>query len=31
MLVNSELERIWKEEVVAIFEVLSRYLPGRTE
>jgi hypothetical protein len=25
------LERIWKEEVMAIFEVLSRYLPEETE
>jgi hypothetical protein len=31
MIVISELEWIWKEEAVAIFEVLSRYLPGRTE
>jgi hypothetical protein len=26
-----ELERIWKETVVALIEVLSRNLPGGTE
>jgi hypothetical protein len=29
--VNSELERIWKEAVVAYFKVLLRYSPGRTK
>jgi hypothetical protein len=28
---NSGLERIWKEAVVALFQVLSRHLPGWTE
>jgi hypothetical protein len=27
--VNDELERMWKEEVMAYFKVLSRHLPGR--
>jgi hypothetical protein len=30
MLMNNELERMWKEMVVALFEVLSMHLPGRT-
>jgi hypothetical protein len=29
--VNYELERIWKEAVVAYFKVLSGYFPGGTE
>jgi hypothetical protein len=29
--VNKELERMWKEAVVAQFKVLTRHLPGRTE
>jgi hypothetical protein len=28
---NCELERIWKEAVVASFKVQSRHLPGGTE
>jgi hypothetical protein len=28
---NNELERIWKEAVVAYFNVLSRHLPGEAE
>jgi hypothetical protein len=31
MIVNNELERMWKETVVAQFKVLSRHLPGGTE
>jgi hypothetical protein len=27
-MINNELERIWKEVVVAYFEVLSQHLPG---
>jgi hypothetical protein len=27
---NDEWEKIWKE-VIVVFEVLSQYLPGRTE
>jgi hypothetical protein len=27
---NNELERKWKEAIVACFKVLSRYLPGGT-
>jgi hypothetical protein len=30
MTVNDESKRIWKEEVVAYFKVLSRNLPGGT-
>jgi hypothetical protein len=30
-LTNNEWERIWKEEVVALCKVLSRYLGKRTE
>jgi hypothetical protein len=29
--VNDELERMWKEAVMAEFKVLSWNLPGRTE
>jgi hypothetical protein len=29
MLMNNELERMWKEIVIALFEVLSWHLPGR--
>jgi hypothetical protein len=29
--VNDELERMWKEEVMAYLSVLSRHFPGRTE
>jgi hypothetical protein len=29
--VNDELERMWKEAVVALFKVLSRHLPGGSE
>jgi hypothetical protein len=29
--VNDELERMWKEVVVAQFKVLSRLIPGRTD
>jgi hypothetical protein len=29
--VNNEFERMWKEAVVAIFEILSYHLSGRTE
>jgi hypothetical protein len=28
---NGELKNIWKESVAAYFEILSRYLLGRTE
>jgi hypothetical protein len=28
---NNELERIWKEAVIACFKVLSMHLPGGTE
>jgi hypothetical protein len=28
MIVNNELERMWKAEVVTLFRVLSQYLPG---
>jgi hypothetical protein len=28
MIVDSELERIWQEAVVAYFEALSRIMPG---
>jgi hypothetical protein len=28
MLVNNELERIWKEAVVAGFQLVSRHYPG---
>jgi hypothetical protein len=31
MIINNELERIWKEAVVALFELLSQHLLGRTE
>jgi hypothetical protein len=31
MSVNDELERIWKEVVVAKFKLQSRYLSGETE
>jgi hypothetical protein len=31
MIVNNELERKWKEAVVAQFKVLSRHLPGGTK
>jgi hypothetical protein len=31
LLMNNELERIWKESVVASFKVLSRRLPGGSE
>jgi hypothetical protein len=31
MTVNNELERMWKEAVMAKFKVLSQHLPGRTE
>jgi hypothetical protein len=31
MIVNNELERMWKEAVVAKFMVLSRHLPGGTK
>jgi hypothetical protein len=27
---NNEREKIWKEAVMALFDVLSRHLPGRT-
>jgi hypothetical protein len=30
-MVINELERIWKEAVMALFKVLSRYFPGGTE
>jgi hypothetical protein len=30
-MVNSELEKVWDEAVDALFEVIFRYLPGRTE
>jgi hypothetical protein len=30
-LINNELERMWKEAIVAKFKVLSRHLPGGTE
>jgi hypothetical protein len=30
-IVNDELEIMWKEEVVACFNVLSHHLPERTE
>jgi hypothetical protein len=30
-LMNDELKRIWKEEVVVLFKVISRHLPGGTE
>jgi hypothetical protein len=29
--VDDELERMWKEAVVAEFKVLPRHLPGETE
>jgi len=29
--VDNEFERMWKETVVAIFKVLSLYLPGGTK
>jgi hypothetical protein len=28
---NNELERIWKEDVVAQFKILAQHLPGRTK
>jgi hypothetical protein len=28
---NNALEKIWKEAVVTLFQVLSRHLPGGTE
>jgi hypothetical protein len=28
---NNELERMWKEKVMACFEILSWHLPGGTE
>jgi hypothetical protein len=28
---RSELDRMWKEAVVALFDALSRHYPGRTE
>jgi hypothetical protein len=31
MISNNELERIWKEAVVALFKVLSQALPGGTK
>jgi hypothetical protein len=31
MIVNNELERMWKEAVVAQFKVLSGHVLGRTE
>jgi hypothetical protein len=31
MIVNNELERMWKEAAVALFKELSRHLTGRTE
>jgi hypothetical protein len=31
MIMNIDLERMWKEAVVAWFEVLCRHLPGGTE
>jgi hypothetical protein len=31
MIVNNELERMWKEVVMSLFEVLYRYLLGGTE
>jgi hypothetical protein len=31
MKVNTEFERMWKEEVVAHFNVFCRHLLGRTE
>jgi hypothetical protein len=31
MVVNNEMERMWKEVVVASFKVLSECLPGKTE
>jgi hypothetical protein len=29
--VDNEIERMWKEAVVACFKVISQYLPGGTE
>jgi hypothetical protein len=31
MIVNNKLEKIWKEEVVASFKLLSRHFLGGTE
>jgi hypothetical protein len=31
LLMNNELERVWKETVIAVFKVLFRHLPGGTE
>jgi hypothetical protein len=31
MIVNNELERMWKEAVMASFKVLSKHLPGGPE
>jgi hypothetical protein len=31
MIVNNELESMWKEAVMAQFKVLSRHLPGGTD
>jgi hypothetical protein len=31
MVINNELETIWKEAVIAYFKVVSRHLPGRTD
>jgi hypothetical protein len=31
MVVNNELEKIWRKVVVAYFEVISQSLPGGTE
>jgi hypothetical protein len=28
---NNELERMWKEAIIALFKVLSWHLPGETE
>jgi hypothetical protein len=31
MIANNELERIWKEEVIAKFEILFQHWPEKTE
>jgi hypothetical protein len=30
-LMSNELERVWKEAVMARFKILSQHLPGETE
>jgi hypothetical protein len=30
-MVNNELESMWKEAILALFKILSRYLTGGTE